>query len=407
MSTNTVISKKINNYIRRLLIEYKKTNVALFDILNKLEKKDIKIQTKSEEDFGEEYFYHTLIFSLPEGCFKNSIPLSKEQTFTEKIKKDLNQVKIESNEFISEIKLELKSENNSEPIDFNSYLKTKIVPKDITFWKPDCLRTFISHSSKNYEIANILKNQFINFGISGFVAHKDIEPAKKWIEEIRTALKSMEVMLLLVTEDSCKSWWVNQEIGFALSQNIPIIPVKLDQHDPKGFISEIQAMKLSKEHIISGQYDTIKKLVDCIKNKLPKHPAFKKNLLNKFLKAKDITCAYAKEAFMNIINFQFNNQEIEQIVETIEEPGQIRINQLAILLLDSIELKHLNQLSKKYEYYAELLRDKILSQHTQKRYSIIKPPGQERGNCWFKIIDAHQTMNNQNLDVNNSEELLF
>ena len=91
---------------------------------------------------------------------------------------------------------------------------------------------------------------------------------------------------------------------------------------------------------------------------------------------------------MNIIDFQFDDQEIEKIVEAITGPARY-INQLRMLLSDPIELNHSNKLSsKKYEYYAELLRDKILSQHTENRCSIIKRS--EKNFVSFGIIDNHQ-----------------
>ena len=414
MSTDTVIPKRINNYIRRLLIEYRKESNT--DLLNILTKGELKIESHYEKFDSHYHYYYTIRFLLPEECFEDNISLSDEEKEQEKLcnrlKNDLNRIIKIPNESIREIIFDLKED--SKEINFDSYLKNKIKvdPKNITLWEPDCLRAFISHSVKDYEIANILKNRFINFGISCFVAHKDIPPTKEWKETIKEHLKSMEVMLLLVTGDSCKSSWVDQESGFAWGQNIPIIPVKLDQHDPKGFISGIQAMTLNKELIINrqGQHDTIKKLVDCIKNKLPEHPVWKKNLIAKFLDARNYR--QAKETFMSLIDLKFEDQEIEKIVSGITDKTKGSddfggLNQLRVILIDGIDPKHLKKIpNEKYEFYAELLRDKILSQHTKKRYSIIKFPEIERGNL-FKIIDDHQTMNNQNLDVNNSEELPF
>ena len=417
MSNDPVIPKKINKYIQRLIIEHRK-KVNPFDFLKRDKESTandffessslLNILEKGKVHFI--YYYdgfnckwkHKIIFSVPEECFEKDISISNQKTLSKKLKIDLNQVITESDESIEDVKFELKDE-----IDVQTYLKRKIVnPESLNLWDKECLRVFISHSVKDYEVANQLKNQLKDSSISCFVAHKDIKPTTVWEREIRKALKSMEIMILFVTEDSCKSWWVNQEIGSAWNQNIPIIPIKLDQHDPKGFISGIQAMKLNKEHIISGRYDLREKLVGCIKNNLPQHPVWKKNLLSKFLQAKDSTFAYAKESFMNIIDFQFDNQEIEKIVETINGPARYNNNQLRIILLDGIESDHLNKLSsKKYNFYAELLRDKILSQHTKNRYSIIKRS--EKNFVSFSIIDNHQAINNQKLDASNTEDLPF
>ena len=50
-------------------------------------------------------------------------------------------------------------------------------------------------------------------------------------------------MLLLLTDDFADSAWTNQEIGFALCRDIPIIPVSVDGAVPPGFLSERQAAR--------------------------------------------------------------------------------------------------------------------------------------------------------------------
>ena len=416
MSNSSIVPEKIyKKYIQRLLIEYKKEDEFFYNILKNIQKDDIEVNTGTGSEtrtdyngsfYEEECFYHTLIFHLPKKCFENGISLKNQDELCEKIKADLNRIITESNESIFEIKFELKDE-----VDIGEYLKNNIRKndtdlKDITFWKPDCLRVFISHSSIDYDIAKRLKDRLIYDGISCFVVHKDIQPTTEWKKEIKKALNSMEVMFVLVTKDSNKSDWVDQEIGYALGQNIPIIPVKLDSSDPKGFMSDIQALTLNRDHIVSDKiYDTIKKIVGCIKSELPQHIFWKKNLL----KAKDGTFAGAQKAFMNAIDQKYNDQEIEELVETIKGPAKTSINQLETLfpsvpISNKEHLKKIQKMPKKYKYYAELLRDKILSQHTQGRYSIDK--GKDKYS-WFKIIDNYQDKNNQKQDINEPVELPF
>ncbi len=396
MSKNPIISKKMDEYIQRLLIEYKNQKAPLFYILKEAQKDDVILDFLYSDDYLGRHFYR-LVFLLPKECFeKGHISISNQKALSEKLKHDLGEVITESDEVIEEVKFELKK------------VKRKTVNSEelLKLWDKDCLKGFISHSEKNYDIAKTLKDCLIDFGISCFVAHKDIEPTKEWKEEIKKALNSMEVMILLITEDSCKSWWVNQEIGIAVSQEIPFIPVKLEQHDPQGFVSDIQAMTLKKEDIISAKPDTIKKLTELIKNKFPGHPAWEKKMLNKFLKAKDTGWADAFKTFMDIIDFKFNDQEIEKIVETIQGPAK-NDNQLKILLYNKISKANLKTLpTNKYTYYAELLADKILSQHTKNRYSI-KKQSRTDGLVVFDIIDKHQTINNQQMDATGPAEMPF
>ena len=122
-----------------------------------MEDDDIKIETheEPEEDcdsmgnWYKIYYAHKLVFLLPKECFENGLSISNQDTVSDKITKDLNQIISESDEYIKEVKFELKDE-----IDVTSYFKNKIMSAQTTsFWDKDCLRVFISYGGKNREIA--------------------------------------------------------------------------------------------------------------------------------------------------------------------------------------------------------------------------------------------------------------
>ena len=156
---NYSITSKINGYIKRLIIEYKKQQeFTLYNILKELEDGDITIKTHEEYNdvfYPEKLSYaHTLVFLLPEKCFEKDISISNQDTISNKIKKDLSKIKSESNEYIKEVKFELKNETK-----VNSDLKNKIMNTETpNFWDKDDLKVFISHSVKNYTFANKLKD---------------------------------------------------------------------------------------------------------------------------------------------------------------------------------------------------------------------------------------------------------
>jgi len=66
------------------------------------------------------------------------------------------------------------------------------------FWKPG-FRVFLSHVSDVKMQAARLKDGLEGYGISAFLAHKDIRPAKLWKEEIKKALNTMEAVVTLQT----------------------------------------------------------------------------------------------------------------------------------------------------------------------------------------------------------------
>jgi hypothetical protein len=78
-------------------------------------------------------------------------------------------------------------------------------------------------------------------GVSAFVAHEDIEPSLEWQKEIESALQTADVLCALITPEFHASRWTDQEVGFALGRNTPIVAVRLGA-DPYGFIGKIQAV---------------------------------------------------------------------------------------------------------------------------------------------------------------------
>lgn len=109
-------------------------------------------------------------------------------------------------------------------------------------WQDGKVKLFISHRADYRHEVRIFAEALQEFGIHGFVAHEDITPTRAWTETLVSALYSMEVLLAFITDGFCSSPWVNQEIGFALSRKILIIPLKLQNENPPAFVSHIQAI---------------------------------------------------------------------------------------------------------------------------------------------------------------------
>jgi len=108
-------------------------------------------------------------------------------------------------------------------------------------WGDEGYRVFLSHKAEVKAQAAALKDKLRLFGMSCFVAHQDIEPTKEWQGEIENALMSMDAFVALLTENYHDSNWTDQEVGFAICRDVPIIAVKLGL-DPYGFIGKFQAL---------------------------------------------------------------------------------------------------------------------------------------------------------------------
>ena len=106
----------------------------------------------------------------------------------------------------------------------------------------DVPRLFISHKAEDKQLAMGIKARlWDHHGIASFVAHEDIEPSKEWLREIERELREMDGLVALLTQGFRNSQWTDQEIGFALGREVPVISVRLGM-DPYGFIGIYQAI---------------------------------------------------------------------------------------------------------------------------------------------------------------------
>jgi hypothetical protein len=112
-------------------------------------------------------------------------------------------------------------------------------------WGPEPGRAFLSHVHENREFAGEVKGFLPHFGISGFVAHADINPSKQWRGAIKEALATCHIFVAFIDDGFHQSQWCDQEVGWALSRDIPILPVRPRDFDRSavrkdGFLEEHQ-----------------------------------------------------------------------------------------------------------------------------------------------------------------------
>jgi hypothetical protein len=129
------------------------------------------------------------------------------------------------------------------------------------FWRKRMFRLFISHLSTEKVFAAELQEALLQFGISSFVAHNDIEPTLEWQAQIEMALATADSLVALLHPKFHSSNWTDQEIGFAMGRSLPVFAVRLGQ-DPYGFIGRFQAfsgLEKSTEKIARELFDSYRK----------------------------------------------------------------------------------------------------------------------------------------------------
>ena len=104
-------------------------------------------------------------------------------------------------------------------------------------------RLFVSHKAvyrgKVAKLAKTLNTR----NISTFVAHHDVQPTRKWRNEILNALNTMTHFVALLTDGFHESSWTNQEVGYSFGLDKSRLFVNLEKIDPGGLASAEQALE--------------------------------------------------------------------------------------------------------------------------------------------------------------------
>ncbi|MDA1061966.1 MAG: toll/interleukin-1 receptor domain-containing protein, partial [Chloroflexi bacterium] len=108
-------------------------------------------------------------------------------------------------------------------------------------WTPGRFRLFLSHISAEKAYVAAVKAELAEHEVDGFVAHEDIEPTRDWQDTIELALHECQALVALLHPRFHESLWTDQEVGFARSRGVLVIPVRLGL-DPYGFIGRYQGL---------------------------------------------------------------------------------------------------------------------------------------------------------------------
>ena len=92
---------------------------------------------------------------------------------------------------------------------------------------------FISYSTKNSDIANKICYLLEKNNLKCWIAPRNISSGRVYIDEIADAINITKIVVLVYSEFSQNSRYVNNEITMAYSHNKPIISFNIDDSEPK------------------------------------------------------------------------------------------------------------------------------------------------------------------------------
>lgn len=116
-------------------------------------------------------------------------------------------------------------------------------------------KVFISHSVNDYEDVENIADLLEDYGIDTYIAERDPQYGKYLTDKIMVNIDNSDAVLVLWTNNSHHSDWVNQEIGYAVKAGKKIIPLIEKGVRVKGFLEGREYLNMDSYNMIETMED--------------------------------------------------------------------------------------------------------------------------------------------------------
>lgn len=117
-------------------------------------------------------------------------------------------------------------------------------------------KVFLSYARDDQVAARLIADRLSQAGYSVFVDFDSLVSGADWSERIRTALESASAVLVLLSSNSRRSSWVQDEVQTALESKKLVIPVLLDEGAKENWLWPLVATRQSVSlNLRSGDLD--------------------------------------------------------------------------------------------------------------------------------------------------------
>jgi hypothetical protein len=130
---------------------------------------------------------------------------------------------------------------------------------------------FISYSAKDKATADGVCATLEAKGIRCWIAPRDMLPGIDWGEAIIEAIKASRVMILVFSSNANDSQHIKREVEWAVSKEIPIIPLRIEKVDPScsleyfiGPVHWVDALTPPLENHLQNLAETVRLLLSRI-----------------------------------------------------------------------------------------------------------------------------------------------
>lgn len=128
---------------------------------------------------------------------------------------------------------------------------------------------FISYSSKDVDYVTQITGALERAGINYWMAPDNIPAGSNYAKEIPKAIKECTVFLLVFSENSQQSIWVEKEVDRAICEHKEVLPVRIDDVEFndlfKFYLNNVQMLNAIKKN---GNFTNLDAIVDKVNSSL-------------------------------------------------------------------------------------------------------------------------------------------
>lgn len=136
---------------------------------------------------------------------------------------------------------------------------------------------FISYSSKDRSLTNVVCAHLESNGIRCWIAPRDIVAGNDWSAAVVDAIKTSKLLILIFSKSSNESPQVKREIERAVAKSIAVIPFRIDEIAPSSSLEYFISTSHWLDAFTPPVEGHIQKLTDTVQGLLGKAPPRKTN----------------------------------------------------------------------------------------------------------------------------------
>lgn len=191
----------------------------------------------------------------------------------------------------------------------------------------DKKKIFISYSSKDKELVEIILQKFSDLPVEIWRAPESITPGMNYAREIPKAIKESVLFVLMLSKNSQESIWVEKEVDTAVSNKVDVIPFQLDEQP----MNDIYAFYLNNVQMISYSENKIKAEIE-LRKQICKYAKLGNEYLEnskvKVLEESDVE--YTAEPKISGVRLKSNALRVNQIPLYCEKCGSLELEQVSL-----------------------------------------------------------------------------